>query len=213
MLGLLARWCRRPEPTPPRVEPILIEAEPTAQFAVAAPEPARPPRQPARTRNSRALPIVSARTQAASLAAWLVEFPRRLDGSILARDVMHVAYPEMCLHHGWQMQPWQTVARDLRALTGTRKRYGTNREGKPCVYDVPRRLPQEVIDLVPVPLRGKAGTNAAPSPEPGHRQEAARGASSSLNARDGCHPVGPSVAHTATGPAPEGAGGEKRRAA
>jgi hypothetical protein len=58
---------------------------------------------------------------------------------VLARDLQRI-YPEVCAARGWVPRAWNSVARELRRLTGGRKAYAWVEGERLRVYRMPRRL-------------------------------------------------------------------------
>ena len=55
---------------------------------------------------------------------------------VLASDLERV-YPLLCKAKDWQPYPWNTLARELRALTGKKKRYCWHNQQRLSCYRVP----------------------------------------------------------------------------
>ena len=73
---------------------------------------------------------------ATHLLGWLRDDPRVAGKLVLAADLERV-YPQLCGLKGWQPYPWNTLARELRSLTGSKKRYCWHNRQRLRVYRVP----------------------------------------------------------------------------
>jgi hypothetical protein len=58
---------------------------------------------------------------------------------VLACDLQRI-YPEVCGARGWAPRAWNSVARELRRLTGGRKAYAWVEGERLRVYRIPKRL-------------------------------------------------------------------------
>jgi hypothetical protein len=69
--------------------------------------------------------------------AWLADDGRVAGRLVLASDLKRV-YPLLCRSFGWEPFAWNTLARDLRKMTGGRKRYIWHSGKRVRAYPVPR---------------------------------------------------------------------------
>ena len=85
-----------------------------------------------------------ARLQAVALLEYLAAHADQLPYEVLAEDVIDT-HDWLCSHRGCRPRPWNTVAAELRKMTGGRKFYRWfERDGvmhKLRVYPVPRPTP------------------------------------------------------------------------
>ena len=72
---------------------------------------------------------------AARLLLWLRDNPNVPGHFVLAADLKRI-YPHLCYSMGWQPYPWNTLARELRSLTGNKKRYCWHNRKRLRVYSV-----------------------------------------------------------------------------
>ena len=73
---------------------------------------------------------------ATHLLGWLRGDPRVVGKLVLAADLERV-YPQLCRLKGWEPYAWSTLARELRSLTGGKKRYCWHNHKRLRVYRVP----------------------------------------------------------------------------
>ena len=69
------------------------------------------------------------------LLLWLRDNPNVPGHFVLAADLKRI-YPHLCYSMGWQPYPWNTLARELRSLTGNKKRYCWHDRKRLRVYSV-----------------------------------------------------------------------------
>ena len=70
------------------------------------------------------------------LLSWLRDDPRVVGKLVLAADLERV-YPQLCRLKGWEPYAWSTLARELRSLTGGKKRYCWHNHKRLRVYRIP----------------------------------------------------------------------------
>ena len=67
------------------------------------------------------------------LLDWLRDDPRIAGSLVLAADLQRI-YPKLCRLKEWEPYPWNTLARELRSLTGSKKRQSQATSCVPCPW-------------------------------------------------------------------------------
>ena len=162
MIGQVALKLREAFQAPPSSRsnptPVLEEVAPSLPPAVQMPIPPKgrkaTPKRSARRRPTRRLVRIwlagiepkpamtpTRLEHAQQLLAYLQGDPSVRGRNVLAADVIRI-YPQFCAELGFMPYPWNSVAVQLRALTGGAKIYVWHDGRRRCAYSIPTRKPR-----------------------------------------------------------------------